>query len=417
MRIFWPKAGETVDADEERVFQMARKTYLSTLLLVALVNSSYVIAHSTTPISARLRLLNIATGAYALGVLVYATRWIATAWRYRKTRSVAQRHIDTQTGLLNWLGLWEAVQAAHADRRRSGDGVSLVHIHVTGIDEVNAKHGRPVGDEVLTGVARFFKAQAPPGCEAGRIGGDEFLLVLPGFGEAEAHALGDAFIEKVREGRLRSVLLVGAELISASVKVLPCVAEDKGLLELLQSARAAPFAQDTPGGGRRGGPCAVPEVTLGAVACFAWEDLPPAVRKEFAAWRAALDADFTSRMAHDLRDLLALRAESKRFDFVTSLPCSGHSDEERALEALGRGLADLLGVPWRQVMSYGASSTVAGHVEPVVGAFIEKGSHVLMVHDLVESERVLRQCVQKLSDARAFVQMVAWAAKDLSETA
>ena len=57
--------------------------------------------------------------------------------------------------------------------------------------QVNDTRGHAAGDEVLRVVAGRLRAAARPGDVPGRWGGEEFLVVLPGTGSAEAAALGE----------------------------------------------------------------------------------------------------------------------------------------------------------------------------------------------------------------------------------
>jgi orotate phosphoribosyltransferase len=73
-------------------------------------------------------------------------------------------------------------------------------------------------------------------------------------------------------------------------------------------------------------------------------------------------------------------------------------------------VANLVGVPYRDVMRADASGPESRTVEPAVDAVIEKGDGVLLISDVISSGIVERRCVKKLSAAGAHVQVVAYAA-------
>ena len=84
-------------------------------------------------------------------------------------------HEDPLTGLPNhrrMIDLIDAVLAARASR----DVVSLAVIDIDGLNEVNDAFGRHIGDRLLAAFAERLRQAVSRG--AGRIGDDEFVLVL-----------------------------------------------------------------------------------------------------------------------------------------------------------------------------------------------------------------------------------------------
>ena len=156
---------------------------------------------------------------------------------------------------------------------------------------------------------------------------------------------------------------------------------------------------------------ALPDVTLGACALFLWDDLEVSVRNEFAMWREAPGSRLLKKMANDLKELIALRAEVRPFDFVTAPPAARGTQESEAAQRLAAKVAELIGVPYRQVLVASEFSPVVGHTEPTLGAPVKKGACVLLVVDLIQRGTTLRNCIRRLSEAGASVQVVGWAAR------
>lgn len=95
---------------------------------------------------------------------------------------------DALTGLANRRNTLAVLEERFTLGRDSGQALSLVALDVDHFKAVNDTHGHPAGDEVLRGVGRILAAAVAGAEVAGRIGGEEFLLVLPGSTLSEALA-------------------------------------------------------------------------------------------------------------------------------------------------------------------------------------------------------------------------------------
>lgn len=147
----------------------------STLLIGALVELAYVMSA-------------LATEGPPLGEAVFFAATIATAagicaWQTRnheRQRDELARlaRADPLTGSLNRRGFEERFEAAISSARRSRSSLTLVLIDLDDFKRVNDTWGHAAGDRQLCWVADALGAEVRAEDAAGRVGGDEFAVLL-----------------------------------------------------------------------------------------------------------------------------------------------------------------------------------------------------------------------------------------------
>ncbi|KAF0165303.1 MAG: diguanylate cyclase [Rhodocyclaceae bacterium] len=88
-------------------------------------------------------------------------------------------HKDMLTGLANRRELLERLEIEQVRSERSGRPYSLLYIDIDQFKSLNDAHGHHVGDEALTIMADILRGSSRKVDVAARIGGDEFVLLLP----------------------------------------------------------------------------------------------------------------------------------------------------------------------------------------------------------------------------------------------
>lgn len=94
---------------------------------------------------------------------------------------------DPLTGVLNRAAIIERV-----NRHLTRQGLALIVLDIDHFKRVNDSFGHPVGDGVILGVVRCLKAVVPASAHVGRVGGEEFTVLLPEHGSDGAAQVAEA---------------------------------------------------------------------------------------------------------------------------------------------------------------------------------------------------------------------------------
>jgi diguanylate cyclase (GGDEF)-like protein len=178
------------DATGDVVIRMVRQDPRFRLLPILLLGPRDVVAH----------VAGLQAGvddvlSYPIDPAVLTQTVISRAERGRRVRELLHR--DELTGLLNIATLLGELENAVDSCRRHGGPLAFVVFDLDRFHEVNDRWGTIAGDQVLLHVANVFRSNVRASDVIGRLGGDEFGMILRGGGSEGAAVLAQ---------KLRSVL-------------------------------------------------------------------------------------------------------------------------------------------------------------------------------------------------------------------
>jgi diguanylate cyclase (GGDEF)-like protein len=155
-----------------------------------------------------------------LGALAARNHWSQAEAQAALSSTLAElATLDHLTGCLNRRAFDSRLAAEVDEARRLGRGLSVLIIDVDHFKQVNDGHGHLVGDQILSGVSGALRDACRARDIVGRIGGDEFALILPDTTGEMAVALGERLRAAARDLNLpvAITLSIGAAQLTRGV--------------------------------------------------------------------------------------------------------------------------------------------------------------------------------------------------------
>jgi diguanylate cyclase (GGDEF)-like protein len=151
---------------------------------------------------------------------------------------------DPLTRMPNRRALDERLEEAVARGLASGTELALVFCDLDGLKDVNDRYGHDAGDRALQAAARALAdaAAAFPGSFTSRLGGDEFCVLMEGYGPDAARALARDAAHRL------AAAPTGPLTLSCGVACLD--EEHRRSADLFRAADAAQYAAKRVGGGK-----------------------------------------------------------------------------------------------------------------------------------------------------------------------
>lgn len=191
--------------------------------------------------------------AVGLAMVLYSRRQAAR--QQRDLNAYCLAHFDCLTGLSNRFQILQSLEMILAGAGFSGAGgahqsrhCAVFLIDLDRFKQVNDTLGHPAGDAVLQEVANRLQTVAAHQGLIGRLGGDEFQVILPGVvSRAQLAGLADAIIARLSE----PYIIQGRRVaIGASIGIAQSPADGVTRDEIIRNADLALYAAKGAGRGR-----------------------------------------------------------------------------------------------------------------------------------------------------------------------
>lgn len=120
--------------------------------------------------------LDVWIGPVVVAMVLIATEVVLRL--FEEVRRVSEH--DALTGALNRAGLHARATMLRALADRSATPITVAFLDLDGFKPYNDRHGHAAGDQLLVDLVRRFQSQLRASDLVGRMGGDQFVLVLSG---------------------------------------------------------------------------------------------------------------------------------------------------------------------------------------------------------------------------------------------
>lgn len=151
---------------------------------------------------------------------------------------VHQAMLDPLTGISNRRALDESAADAIAVARRHARDLAVLLVDADHFKQVNDRYGHGAGDAALQALVAALQAGLRPGDVLGRLGGEEFVVILPETDELRAHAAA----ERLREEVARIEFYVQRDKVPMRVSIgIALLQPDDDLVTLLRRADHAMY--------------------------------------------------------------------------------------------------------------------------------------------------------------------------------
>jgi sigma-B regulation protein RsbQ len=126
---------------------------------------------------------------------------------------------DPLTGLLNRRELQNLAKRSISQAVRDGSDFAVLTFDIDDFKQVNDTYGHQVGDEVIQHIAKLLTKDRREHDLVARVGGEEFVILLPGINETSAFNLAETLRKKIEsqpKDKLKVTVSIGLAISGSS---------------------------------------------------------------------------------------------------------------------------------------------------------------------------------------------------------
>ena len=159
--------------------------------------------------------------------------------RAAKEQAEMLARTDFLTGMNNRRSFYDLCETPFRLARRHGQDLAVILFDIDRFKEINDAYGHAIGDEVLKNLSQIVSVTCRDSDVAGRVGGEEFAILLPHTNATSAQELA----ERLREQMERSIVHLdqGDVKFTASFGVAQMATPCESLEALVATADAAMY--------------------------------------------------------------------------------------------------------------------------------------------------------------------------------
>jgi len=235
---------------EFRDVELELKVISATLVLIAAIFAGYLLFRAFFPAPPSIFdvLIPAALAVVCLILCAFQLHFLRSAMVRCETRVSTLAFTDDLTGVYNYHYLHTRLAQEMERARRYDHPLSILYLDLDGLKRVNDLYGHQVGNEVLEQAGALLRASARENDLVGRVGGDEFLIILPETARESARVVAERFRKAFADQVFRTSASTDIEFLTSSIGISTFSADCSKSSDFIASADQAMYRSKQSGG-------------------------------------------------------------------------------------------------------------------------------------------------------------------------